>query len=157
MRQDGGVPATENTFHCFKPNTGNTRIELDANGAGHDTARFLLRTNNAQLVNVLGDVIYAQGWKIICWQWDHPNKTAKLIMNGNVFSGTNLLMDDFDFQIPTSTYVIGTRQDEFGNLITPLTGKMGEFFYYSDVKSNAVINQLGNYLGNKYGLIWTNI
>jgi hypothetical protein len=66
-------------------------------------------------------------------------------------------MDDFDFQIPTASYVIGSRQTNLGALIEALTGKMGEFFYYSDYKSNAVINQLGNYLAGKYALVWTNI
>jgi hypothetical protein len=156
MREDG-APTDFNCFHCFKPNTGITVLRLMAAGAAFDTLYFTVRTKNNEIINISNGVILNQGWKIVCWQWDHPNKTAKLIVNGTVVSGTNLLMDDFDFLIPVSSYVMATDQDALGAFHYPLSGYMGEFFYYSDVKSNTVINRLGNYLATKYALVWTNI
>lgn len=156
MRQDGVIPSN-GTFHAFKANTNDTAIALFSSGIGSDTLYFTVRSNNSEFVQLNGGVIYAQGWKIICWQWDFPNRTAKLIINGNVYSGTNLLMDSFDFRQPTSGYNVGQFQDIFGVFSNPLTGVLGEFFYYSDVKNNAVINALGSYLSAKYGIGWINI
>jgi hypothetical protein len=155
MRQDG-APSVSNTFHCFKPNTLSIML-LATTGAGFDVLRLSVLTSNNQFVVVDAGIILNQGWKVVCWQWDHTNKRAKIVINGTVFSSVNVAMNTFDFRIPTSSYTVGQRQTEAGTIISPLTGKLGEFFYYNDVKSNADINSCGNYLADKYGLTWTNI
>jgi hypothetical protein len=73
---------------------------------------------------------------------------------GNTIPATNALMDVFTYQVASRCYNLLTSNNSTAGW---WIGGLGEFFYYTDVKSIADINLLGNYFKTKYNLSWIDI
>lgn len=156
FKADGqGVPAP-GQVHAMQDSPSNSLISVGLGGGGsNNNLRFIVRTDNGQIINIDAGLFVGQGWKIVCWTFNFATKTARIIFDGNSFTGNNAAMDVFNFGNPTSTYYVSCNYN-----IAPYyawDGQLGEFVEYTGVKTDSEINQLGNYFATKYGLTWTNI
>lgn len=156
MRATGQGGTAPGQAHAMQDSPSNSMISVGLGGGGNNNnLRLICRTNNGQLVNIDGGNFVGTGWQIVCWQYDAVTKTGKLIWGGNTYTATNALMDIMIFTNPTSVYYLGCNYN-----IAPYydwQGYLGEFVEYTGIKTNAEINQLGNYFASKYGLTWVNI
>jgi hypothetical protein len=156
MRADGQGVNPPGQAHSMQDSPANSTISVGLGGGGNNNnLRLVCRSDNGQLVNIDGGNFVGTGWQIVCWQYDWTTFTGKLIINGVTNTGTNVLMNNWVFGNPTSVYYLGCNYN-----IPPFfewQGYIGEFVEYTGIKTNAQINQLGNYFANKYGLVWTNI
>jgi len=156
LRANGIGSSPPGQAHAMTDAPSNSHISIGLGGGGvNNNLRLMCRSDNGQLVNIDGGLLVGQGWKIVCWQYDWTTFTGKLIVDGNIFTGTNVLMNNWLFTNPTSTYYVGCNYNIAPYY--PWDGLIGEFVEYTGIKSNADINQLGNYFANKYALVWTNI
>jgi hypothetical protein len=156
IRADGIGVAPPGQAHSMQDSPNPSTISLGLGGGGFNTnLRLIARSNNGQLINVDGGLFVGQGWQIVCWLYDWTTFTGKLIWGGNTFTGTNNLMDAWQFTNPASVYYIGSNYNIAP--FYPWDGLIGEFVEYSGIKTNPEINQLGNYFALKYGLTWTAI
>lgn len=155
LKADGQGITPPGQAHSMQDSPANSTISVGLGGGGNNNnLRLICRSDNGQLVNIDGGNFVGTGWKIVCWQYNWATFTGKLIVDGNVYTQVNNLMDAWLFTNPTSVYYIGVNY----NLAPwyPWDGEIGEFVEYGDIKSNADINLLGNYFA-RYGLVWTNI
>lgn len=83
---------------------------------------------------------------------NNSNKTVTLYIDGTTTTNQDLTQDNYEIGLTLCCINICTALPA-----SQWVGNMGEWLFYSDVKSVADINLLGNYFAAKYSLTWTGI
>lgn len=131
-----------NGFACVRSNAGKLEV-------------FTRTDNNVSITVTSTTTFNGAGWQVVIVQVDLTNGTARLIENGNDLNGAAAQNGVTWNAVNGTANLLNVAL--FAGYNQWWIGGLGEFFYYSDLKSNADINSLGNYLATKYGLSWVNI
>lgn len=150
----GGILSSQGALSgvCWNNRTdvGSTLMALQQDGAGKLV--YFVRSTNGQTANPVSTTVWnGNGWKIFLATFDYVAKTSTLYEGGNTIPVTNALMDNFVYATP-AFYMNGANGG-----VSKWLGNIGEFFIYTDVKTTAQINRLGNYLAGQYILTWTDV
>ena len=133
----------------------NSQISLQQLITGFVQLSIIDETGNAILVNSPNQLSVA-GWTIIFLRFNWATKLAEFIHGGSINTDSLFGLGNVTFVYPDNlngAYTLNTRE----TVNFPYTGGIGETFYYTDVKSDSDVNDLGNYLASEYNLSWTNI
>lgn len=142
-----------NAFRCSGLGGCNGFIGIGGDGTGK--LRILSRSNNNQ--SSIADSVTTfngNGWKVIIVQVDQSTGLCRLVEGGNDIVTTNALQDGITWTALSVQALLSHALSTPGGW---WIGGLGEMFYYSDLKSDADINKLGNYLADKYALTWVDI
>lgn len=138
------LTGTANQFYLAKRITGEFQIDM-------------FRFSNTQGVNLITANAYNDNEiQIVIAQFDQTNKTARLIVNGQEdISGTNAnyisqVLDTNNETPRIGNYTSSTTSYRFNGLI-------GDIFFFNTIITDSQINQIANYLKNRFNGTWINI
>lgn len=147
--------------NCIRMRGGdaNSDIALGTGGTLTDMLSFFVRSSNGSYANPIDTVsIEADGnYHLVCLQYSHATKTARLIVDGRITSATNLAMNTFNFVTANPAGFLLNSNDIS---TAKWRGKTGEMcFYDGTLLTDQEINNLANnyYLKKYPSLIWIDI
>jgi hypothetical protein len=149
-----------NISECFRSqgNDNDTVIRMQSNING--TFQFFVRDNAgiSIVLTSVGTFGNDNDWTIFFCQYDTVTKTSRLCLSNSVtgselLTGTNAGIGPFTFRTGIGYYKLTNSAAG----LTPWQGSLGEFAIFNDYKTNAVLNQLGEYFADRFSLTWVNV